>query len=177
MIILETNRLVFRHQVLSDVDDLWALYCDPEITRFIPDVPKTYQEARDELEWHMHGYPLSPGLGLWATIHKQSGKFIGRCGLLPWIIDGLQEVEVAYTISREFWGQGLATEAALAIVHYGFQQLNLRRLVCLIDSENIRSGRVADKIGMRFYKESRDEVGPFLVYKLDNSRLPYGYAG
>jgi RimJ/RimL family protein N-acetyltransferase len=148
MKILETERLILRHQVLEDLDALYALYCDPEITRYIPDAPTNYEETREELEWHRNGHPRHPELGLWATIHKESGAFIGRCGLLPWRIDGREEVEVAYTMARAYWGQGLATEAARAILQYGFQTLNLTRLVCLIDPENIASQRVAEKIGM-----------------------------
>ena len=167
MIILETQRLILRHQVLEDLDDLWTLYCDPEIIKYIPDVPRTREEAKEELEWHMHGHPKNPQLGLWATIHKETGKFIGRCGLLPWTIDGQNEVEVAYTIAREYWGQGLATEAAQAILNYGFEKLNLSRLICLIDPENIASQKVAEKIGMTFEKEGHDEIGPFRVYSIN----------
>lgn len=168
-IIIETKRLILRHQVPADLDDLWALYCEPEITKYIPDAPRTREEAKEELEWHMNGHPRFPELGLWATIHKETGKFIGRCGLLPWTIDGQNEVEVAYTIARDFWGQGLATEAARAILQYGFEKLNLSRLICLIDQENEASKRVAEKIGMKFEKEARDEMGPFLVYSMDKA--------
>jgi ribosomal-protein-alanine N-acetyltransferase len=164
--ILETGRLILRHQVIEDLDDLWALYCDPEITKYIPDAPRSRQEAQEELEWHMNGHPRFPELGLWATIHKETGKFIGRCGLLPWTIEGQEEVEVAYTIAREYWGQGLASEAARAILQYGFEKLNLPRLISLIDADNIASQRVAEKIGMRFEKEARDELGPFLIYSI-----------
>lgn len=166
MVILETDRLLLRHQVIEDLDDLWALYCDPEITKYIPDAPRSREEAQQELEWHMNGHPRFPKLGLWATIHKETGKFIGRCGLLPWTIDGQSEVEVAYTIAREFWGQGLATEAAQAILNYGFEELHLSRLICLIDEENIASQKVAENIGMRFEKEGRDEMGTFQVYSI-----------
>ena len=166
-IILETNRLILRHQVLADLDDLWALYCNPEITKYIPDAPRSREEAREELEWHMNGHPKFPELGLWATIHKETGNFIGRCGLLPSTIDGQQEVEVAYTIAQEYWGRGLATEAAQAILNYGFEKLNLSRLISVIEAENIASQKVAAKIGMRFEKEGRDEMGPFLIYSID----------
>ena len=166
MVLLETDRLLLRHQVIEDLDDLWALYCDPEITKYIPDAPRSREEAQQELEWHMNGHPRFPKLGLWATIHKETGKFIGRCGLLPWTIDGQSEVEVAYTIAREFWGQGLATEAAQAILNYGFEELHLSRLICLIDEENIASQKVAENIGMRFEKEGRDEMGTFQVYSI-----------
>ena len=165
-IILETKRLILRRQVPSDLDDLWALYRDPEITKYIPDAPRSREEAKEELEWHMNGHPRHPELGLWATTHKQMGKFIGRCGLLPWTIDGQSEVEVAYTIGRDHWGQGLATEAAQGILHYGFENLHLSRLICLIDEENIASQRVASKIGMIFEKEGRDDLGPFLIYSI-----------
>ena len=132
------------------MDTLWALYCDPEITKYIPDAPRTREEAKEELEWHIHGHPRFPELGLWATIHKETGRFIGRCGLLPWTIDGQQEVKVAYTIAQEYWGQGLGKEAAHAILYYGFEKLNLSCLICLIDAENIASQKVAEKIGMRY---------------------------
>lgn len=166
-IILETERLILRHLVMDDLDELYALYRDPEITKYIPDAPRSREEAQEELEWHMHGHPRHPELGLWATIHKETGKFIGRCGLLPWEIDGKQEVEVAYTIAREYWRQGLGSEAARAILHHGFEKLNLSRLICLVDEENIASQKVAKKMGMRFEKESRDEIGPFWVYSIN----------
>jgi RimJ/RimL family protein N-acetyltransferase len=168
-LILETKRLILRRQIISDLDDLWALYCDPEITKFIPDAPRSCVEAKEELEWHMNGHPQYPELGLWATVHKETGKFIGRCGLLPWTIEGQREVEVAYTIAREFWGQGLGTEAAQGILKYGFEKLNLRRLICLIDPDNIASQRVAEKMGMSLEKRVDGIDGdnlPTLIYSI-----------
>lgn len=173
MIILEAPRLMLRHQVPSDLDDLWALYFDPEITKFIPDAPRTRQEAQKELEWHMNGHPKNPQLGLWATIHKPTGKFIGRCGLLPWVIEEQNEIEVAYTIARSYWHQGLATEAARAIRDYAFETLNLSRLICFIDPQNLASQRVAEKIGMYFEKQARDEYGTFLIYSVAKENRPH----
>jgi RimJ/RimL family protein N-acetyltransferase len=166
-IILETPRLILRRQMIDDLDDLWALYSDPEVTRYIPDAPHTYAETRAELEWHRDGHPQNPSLGLWATIYKSSGRFIGRCGLLPWTIEGREEVEVAYTLAREFWGQGLATEAAAAIRDYAFERLDLARLICLIDPQNLASLRVAEKIGMQRECEMDGWEGdgiPFYIY-------------
>lgn len=168
-VIFETPRLVLRHQVLADLDNLWALYQNPNITRYIPDAPHSPEEAREELEWHMHGHPRNPQLGLWATIHKGTGKFIGRCGLLPWTIDGQAEVEVAYTIVEAYQGQGLGSEAAQAILQYGFEKLNLSRLICTIDPGNIASKRVAEKIGMTFEKKVDEYEGdhtPFFIYSI-----------
>lgn len=164
LIILETKRLILRHQILTDLDNLYAIYCDPEIIKYIPDAPRNYEETREELEWHMNGHPKHPELGLWATIYKETNQFIGRCGLLPWTVDGMYEVEVAYTIRKDHWGQGLGSEAAQAILNYGFDQLHLKRLICLIDPDNQASIKVATKIGMSFEKEWVDELGPLQVY-------------
>jgi ribosomal-protein-alanine N-acetyltransferase len=150
--------------VLADLDSLFELYSDPDVIKYIPDAPRSYQETREELEWHMHGHPRNPDLGLWGTIHKETGQFIGRSGLLPWTIDGKQEVEVAYLLGRQYWGQGLGSEIAQAILDYGFNNLHLSRLICLIDAENLASIKVAEKIGMRFEKAGQDEIGPFLLY-------------
>lgn len=164
MHILETDRLLLRRLVLTDLDDLFALYSDPEVRRFFPEGTLDYEQTREELEWHLNGHPKYPELGLWATIHKETGRFIGRCGLLPWTIDGVFEVEVAYLIEKPLWGQGYGTEAARGILTYGFEKLNRTRLVCLIDRDNLASIRVAEKIGMAFEKEAEDEIGPFLLY-------------
>lgn len=169
-VILETRRLLLRHLVMDDLDALFALYGDPEIRKYFPEGVLTLEETREELEWHMHGHPRHPELGLWATIHKESGNFIGRCGLLPWEIDGRLEIEIAYMIDKAYWGRGLATEAAKGILHYGFDDLKLSRLICLIEPNNIASQRVAAKIGMRLEKEVDGIAGdnfPTLIYSME----------
>lgn len=164
MQILETPRTLLRRLLPDDLDDLFVLYRDPEIRRYFPEGTLSYEETKEELEWFLEGHPSHPELGLWATIHKESDQFIGRCGLLPWTIDGQPEVEVAYMIAKPYWGQGLGTEVAQAIVDYGFNRLHLPRLICLIDRDNMASIKVATHIGMVFERESRDEKGPFLLY-------------
>jgi ribosomal-protein-alanine N-acetyltransferase len=170
MKILETKRLLLRHLVPSDLDRLFALYRDPEVRRYFPEGTLTYDETKAELDWFLNGHPDHPQLGLWATILKETNQLIGRCGLLPWTIDERPEVEVAYMLAKEYWGQGLGTEAAQGILDYGFEKLHLSRLICLIDRENLASIKVAMKIGMTLEKEGRDEKGPFLLYS--RSKLP-----
>ena len=166
MNILETNRLILRHLLPDDLDSLFALYSDHEIRQYFPDGTLTYAQTKEELDWFLHGHPVHPELGLWATIHKQTGAFIGRCGLLPWTIEQRFEVEVAYLLNKAYWGQGLATEAAQAIAAYGFEQLQIKRLICLIDPDNVASRRVAEKIGMHFDREVEDEWGRSLLYAM-----------
>ena len=72
--ILETPRLLLRHLVINDLDDLFALYQDSQIRKYFPEGILNYQDTKEELEWHMNGHPRHPELGLWATIHKETRK-------------------------------------------------------------------------------------------------------
>ena len=164
MIILETHRLILRRLLPSDLASLFALYSDPEVRRYFPEGTLTCEETREELDWFLGGHPDNPHLGLWATIRRETNQFIRRCGLLPWLIDGRPEVEAAYMLAKEHWGHGLGTEAAHGILRYGFERLQLARLICLIDRDNQASIKVAMKIGMTFEKEGMDDKGPYLLY-------------
>jgi RimJ/RimL family protein N-acetyltransferase len=164
--ILQTERLLLRHFIPGDLEALFEMYRDPQVRRFFPDGTLTYEETREEMEWYFNGHPQHPELGLWAAVLRASGRLVGRCGLLPWTIDGREEVEIAYLIDKASWGQGLGTEAARAIRDYAFEQLGLTRLICLIDEHNQASIRVAEKLGMAFEKAGRDELGPFQLYAM-----------
>jgi ribosomal-protein-alanine N-acetyltransferase len=166
MIILETPRLVLRRLLPEDLAGLFALYRDPEIRRYFPEGTLSYGETKEELEWFLDGHPERPELGLWATIYKETGALIGRCGLLPCVIDGHAEVEVACLLDKAYWGRGLASEAARGIVRYAFDQLNLSRLICMIDPENQASINLAIRMGMAFEREAADEKGPFVIYAM-----------
>lgn len=165
--ILETERLSLRCLTIDDLDALFALYRDPDTRRYFPEGTLTYEETKEELEWIIEVYYGRYGYGLWATIYKETGEFIGRCGLLPWTIEERQEVEVAYLLDKKYWGQGLATEAAGAIRDYAFAHLPISRLICLVDPENEASGKVARKIGMTLEKEMILDGTPALVFSLD----------
>jgi ribosomal-protein-alanine N-acetyltransferase len=164
VVILETPRLLLRHLEPEDLDALFALYCDPEIRRYFPDGTRTLAETREELNWFRSGRPEHPELGLWATVEKSSGAFLGRCGLLPWEIDGEHEVELAFLIDKARWREGFATEAARAIIEYARNVLGIQRLICLILPGNAASAGVARKVGMSFEREHRDELGLCHIY-------------
>jgi RimJ/RimL family protein N-acetyltransferase len=167
--VIETQRLALRPLTMGDLDTLAALYRDNEVRRYFPEGTLTHEETQDELEWIINVYYGEYGFGLWATMHKETKELIGRCGLLPWTIDGRQEVEVAYLLAKAYWGQGLGTEAARAILAYGFEQLHLTRLICLIDPANEASARVAQKIGMSLEREAVIDGAPTLIYSAQRS--------
>jgi RimJ/RimL family protein N-acetyltransferase len=169
-VVLETDRLTLRHLERGDLAPLAALYADPEVRRYFPDGTRTLEETREELEWFLHGHPRRPELGLWATVERSTGAFLGRCGLLPWTIDGVDEVELAYLIDPARWGEGLATEAARAIAAHARDALRLRRLIALVTPGNGASVRVATKVGMAFERLYADEFGPCHVYGMSLGR-------
>ena len=169
-VILETPRLLLRHLELQDVQELHSLYQDIEIRRYFPDGILSYEDTKEELEWYINGHPQYPKLGLWATVHKESGKFIGRCGLLPWEIDDTLEIEIAYLLNKDFWHQGFATEAAKEIMSYGFEKLHLKRLICMMHPENVASQKVAERIGMKLESQVDGVAGdnfPTLIYAIE----------
>lgn len=166
VIILETERLLLRKLTLDDLDALYALYRDPEIRQYFPEGTLTYEQTREELEWIIEVYYGKHGFGLWATIYKETGEFIGRCGLLPWNIEGRAEVEVAYLLDKRFWGRGLATEAARGIIQYAFNELRMTRLICLPEPENAGSVNVAQKAGMTLEREIILDGTPALVFAI-----------
>ena len=164
MIIFETERLVLRRLVIEDLDALYELYRDPEIRRYFPEGTLDLKSTRAELEWFLNGHPRHPELGLWATIHKPTGAFIGRCGLLPWMIEGRLEIKIAYLLGRPYWRQGLGSEVARGLVRYGFDRLGLKRLIALIDADNLASVRTAERAGLRFERDLVLDDAPCRVY-------------
>lgn len=153
MTILETERLLLRRLQATDLDALATLYADPEIRRHFPEGTRTRSETREELDWFVAGDPDHPHLGLWATILKANGAFVGRCGLIPWVIEGRPEVEVAYLIDKRYWRRGLGAEAAVALVRYGFETLGLRRIVAFIAPAHKASIATAEKAGLRYERK------------------------
>jgi ribosomal-protein-alanine N-acetyltransferase len=167
MLVLNTKRLELRHLQTTDLHALYELYRDPEMRRYYPDGTRTLEETMQELRWFLSGHPRHPNLGLWATVERSTGEFLGRCGLLPWHIEGNDEVELAFMIKKQRWREGFASEAALGIVRYAQEVLGFRRLICLITPGNVASAAVATKIGMSFERKFTDEFGPCELYAID----------
>jgi RimJ/RimL family protein N-acetyltransferase len=98
------------------------------------------------------------GFGFWAVLEKATGQLIGSCGM-GYQRDGGLPIEFGYTLARSHWGQGLATEAAAACLRYAFEQLRLPELLARVDSRNVASQRVLEKIGFVYQREEQDADG------------------
>ena len=151
MQILETTRVILREFRRDDADALARVISDPETMRFYP-VPYDRKGVEDWIARNLQRY-AKDGHGLWAMTLKGSGELIGDCGLTVQNVDGADEVEIGYHVRRDQWGQGLATEAARACRDYGFANLPIERIISIIRPENLPSRRVAEKNGMKVWKE------------------------
>jgi ribosomal-protein-alanine N-acetyltransferase len=160
MVVVNTKRLLLRHFEPEDLEPLYALYHDAEMRKYYPDGTRTLKETKEELEWFLRGHPRHPELGLWATVERGTGDFLGRCGLLPRHIQGQDEVELAFMITKQRWREGLATEAARGVIKHAYEVIGLQRLVWLVMPGNEASAGVAQKVGMSFEREFTDELGP-----------------
>lgn len=150
--VLETDRLCLRQLTLDDVNNLLGIFSDPEAMRYYP-ATKSREETIRWIDWNIKSYSENR-FGLWAVVRRDTGSFIGQCGLtLQKNVDGRDEVEIGYSMLRDQWNSGFATEAAVACRNFGFINLALTNLVSLIDPRNRASKRVAEKIGMSCEKE------------------------
>jgi ribosomal-protein-alanine N-acetyltransferase len=148
-VILETDRLLLREYVEEDAEAFFKLNSDPEVLRFVPDKALlNVEQARQLLIDHPIADYRKYGFGRGACILKSTGEQIGFAGLK--YLEELGEVDVAFRLMRTHWGLGLATEAALASVRFGFADLGLKRIIGLVMPENIASVRVLEKTGLRY---------------------------
>jgi len=153
MSILETDRLALRPFCLADADQLRGVFEDPEVMRFGDGV----QNLAWIIEWigrRLDEYCQASGIEIWAVTENHNDQLISYCGLhLFPDVCGRPETEVGYRLARPHWGNGYATEAALAVRNHAFETLRLTRLISLIDPQNVRSIRVAEKLGMQFEQD------------------------
>ena len=148
-IILDTERLLLREFVQEDFQELFRMNRDKEIMQYVGDgSTRSYEEQIEELDRLILNYAKRPGLGIWATLLKDSHTFIGGSGLVYY--DNTPEIEIGYRILKEHWNQGYATEASIALLQYGFEQLDLKKIVSSAHVDNIASRRVMEKIGLKF---------------------------
>lgn len=166
--VLETERLVLRWMTMEDLDALYALYHGEDVRKYYSEGIPSYEETRAQLDWMVNVCYAKYGFGYWAALDKKTGEFIGRCGLYPWTIEGRDEVEVVYMFFKPYWGQGLGTEAARAIVRYAFENLGLTRIIAVINPGNRASARVAEKIGMTLELDGDLNGEPTLVYGVES---------
>jgi ribosomal-protein-alanine N-acetyltransferase len=166
--LLETPRLRLHVMQPDDVDALLCIFADPKVMAAFQTPPF---DRTDMMQWLQRNldHQIAHGYGLFSVIRKADNVLIGDCGLEVMDLDGTQVAELGYDFRSDYWNQGYATEAAQAVRDYAFEQLQLPCLISLIRVGNIRSRRVAEKIGMRCIGERTRYGHQYWQYMLDKA--------
>ena len=159
---LETNRLLLRPFKPDDLEDLLALNSDEETMRYITE-PLDREQVAQVIDWFISEWSRL-GYGWFAVLKKDSGDFVGQCGLQ--CLEGRPEsadVELAFVISKAYWGLGYATEAAQAVATFAMEEAGLKRIVAVTMAANVQSQRVLEKLHFQF-EANRELYGRTVMY-------------
>jgi ribosomal-protein-alanine N-acetyltransferase len=165
-IILETDRLQLREFNFLDAENFFLLNLDPEVLRYTGDVAfENIEEAetflRNYAEYQTNGY------GRLAVIDKNSGVFLGWCGLK--FTPGKNETDIGFRFLQKHWNKGYATESAKACLDYGFSKLRLQNIIARAMTANKASVKVLEKIGMLYEKPFEFDGHAGVIYKIEKS--------
>lgn len=162
MITLETDRLLMRMWREGDFERHAEICADPNVMRFLGEgkaLDRTGAWRHMAMlvgHWHLRGY------GHWAVEEKASGRLIGRIGFYnPADYPGF---ELGWTLARDYWGRGYATEGARRALDYAFDEMNRDHVISLIDPENKASIKVAERLGETLEGRAEVSAKEVLVY-------------
>jgi len=142
----------------ADIDDLAALFAEPEVWRYPFGRGLSRLESEQFLDRQVEHWEAN-GFGMWAAELTETGQLIGYIGLsIPsWLPQVLPAVEVGWRLHPHYWGRGLATEGGRASLRHGFERLGLDRIISIFSPDNVASGRVMAKLGMHNCLVTTDE--------------------
>lgn len=150
---LETERCIIRPYREEDLHDLFHVVSDTNFYEYIPETTPSLQEVEGIIKWSIDCNRKNTMDKIYklnlAVVHKEIGKVIGYCGLGPYDVD-TSKVEIYYGIAKGFRGVGIATEAACAVLQYGFEVLQLDEIVTTVSPENHSSVAILHKLGMKY---------------------------
>ena len=153
MNVLETDRLILRHLNGDDAEFIFELVNDPSFIRFIGDKGVRDLDAarRYIVEGPLKSY--ANGFGLYLAELKTNEKPIGICGLVK--RDTLPHADIGFAFLPAYWNQGYAFESAAAVMDHARERLKLGRILAITSPDNEASGKLLDKIGLRFERMIR----------------------
>lgn len=167
MTTLETERLILRMFRPSDEDAFARIFADAEVMRFLGDgKPLSAFDAWRQLAFHVGHWELR-GYGHFAVEEKSSGRLAGRIGFLN--PAGWPGFELGWTLGREFWGKGYATEGAQRALQYAFEEMGREHVISLIHPDNHASIKVATRLGEKVEGKTELFGHEVLIYGIDRA--------
>jgi ribosomal-protein-alanine N-acetyltransferase len=169
----ETERLLFRRHLPGDLDAYCEMEADPDFRRFVGGYPRSRQDAEKRFLPALK--PVSNGLAMWAAVYKPENKYVGHFGIYPSFNSESQpipgEAALGLYLDKAYWGRGLATEAGRAFIDYGFNQLNIKKIVTMIQVGNDASISVITKLGFTLERFEEGNPRSFYHYELKKPGL------
>lgn len=157
--VMATDRLALRPFTMGDVRDAQRLYADIEVWEFDPGHEQSDIEIAKMVQYRISQYERN-GFGALAIDIKDTGEFIGHCGLQTYVWETMPfasvETELFFKLGRPYWGQGYATEACTTMLDFAFRQLRLPRIISWTHRENRRALALMRRLGMEL-KAERDQ--------------------
>lgn len=155
-IFAETDRLILREILPTDIDRMFALDSDPEVHKYLGSEPvKNRNQTIDMISFIRQQY-VDYGIGRWAIIDKNTTTFIGWAGIkfVTELTNGHKDYyDLGYRLIKEYWGNGIATEAASASLNYAFEKLNTTKIYAIADVKNTNSNKILKKIGFTLIEQ------------------------
>lgn len=168
----ETERFILREILPTDVDKLFELDSDPEVHRYLGNSPVTSKDQIIDVINFIRQQYVDNGIGRWAIIDKKTNDFIGWTGL-KFVTDLTNNhknyYDLGYRLIKKYWGQGIATETALASLNYAFDKLNADEVYAMADCENDSSNKILNKIGLSFIETFDFDGIKHNWYKIDKT--------
>ncbi|HEV7642480.1 MAG TPA: GNAT family N-acetyltransferase [Pyrinomonadaceae bacterium] len=159
----ETEKLIFTLYSEKLRGDFTRLFTDEEVMKYV-DKGVLSREAVDALWRRLVDEFYPKGIKtIWAVLAKEDGRFIANASIRP-RPEYKHETEIGYVLAKNEWGKGYATEIAMRLVAYGFEELKLKTVYATVDTGNEASKRVLEKCGMSVVRTEYDEQGKFYVY-------------
>ncbi|MCC8425546.1 GNAT family N-acetyltransferase [Mucilaginibacter sp. UR6-11] len=145
-IIAQTLRMIIREFLPEELETYLTHFTDDEVARYLP------KRSRDEriviFNNALSQYLTTKATGIWGIFDNATGEFIGSCLLRPFN-DEPGILEVGYSMEKKYWGRGIGTEMALAMITHGFADINITEIVACTTFENVASQRVLQKAGLK----------------------------
>jgi RimJ/RimL family protein N-acetyltransferase len=164
-----STRLMFRKLKRDDFPVWLNFFSDPLLHQYwLTEDNDPEKQCAKWFDKNFYRYATKKG-GMNVLIHKQSGAFVGQCGLLFQTVNDREELEVAYSIMPQYRNQGFATEAATKCIQHAFNNHMTKSLISIIHESNVESEKVAIKSGMQIEKRTLYGNNPVKIYRINAS--------
>lgn len=171
---LQTNRLILRPLEISDAQAMFDMNKNPEVHKYLWQTPeKNIEESTKVIKYVQEQYKENK-IGRFATILKETNEFIGWTGI-KFVNDQTENgntnfYDYGYRLDEKFWNKGYATEASIAWLDYGFNQMKIEKMNAYTHFENGASNHILQKVGFNFIEDylDKNEI-PWKWWQMENN--------